>query len=232
MSGPEFSSQFNIYANNISSNQAPGWNEEEKSVFLTKSQEQLCLSLYSGRNAYGGSFDSTEEMKRALTNIIGEAERTPVATDVPIATSSQSTFFELPEKLWFITYESVSTADGKCSNSSLEVTPIRQDEYHRLKKNPFRGANSRRALRLDSFNGIVEIISTYTIKKYYIKYLRRPYPIILEEFPDFSINGENKPLWENKGLESNEVCELDESLHQVILENAVRMALEVWTTKQ
>jgi hypothetical protein len=225
MSGPEFSSQFDIYANNIASNQAPGWTEEEKSVFLTKSQEQLCLSLYSGRNAYGSSFDSTEEMKRALANITADAELSPVATDIPIATSDHSTFFELPEKLWFITYEAISTANGECSNSSLEVVPIRQDEYHKLKKNPFRGANNRRALRLDSFNGIVEIVSTYTIKKYYIKYLRRPYPIILGEFADFSINGENTPF------SDTEVCELDESLHQVILENAVRMALEVWTIK-
>jgi hypothetical protein len=226
MSGPEFSSQFDIYANNIASNQAPGWNEEEKSVFLTKSQEQLCLSLYSGRNAYGSSFDSTEEMKRALANIIGEAELTPVAKDVPIATSSNSTFFELPEKLWFITYESITVSDGKCGNTNIEVVPVKQDEYHKIRKNPFRGANSRRALRLDSFNGIVEIISTHDITKYYLKYLRKPYPIILEEFSDFSINGKNKPLSETK------VCELDESLHQVILENAVKMALEVWTTRQ
>jgi hypothetical protein len=104
--------------------------------------------------------------------------------------------------------------------------PVRQDEYHKIRKNPFRGANSRRALRLDSFNGIVEIISTHDITKYYLKYLRKPYPIILEEFSDFSINGENKPFSETK------VCELDESLHQVILENAVKMALEVWTTRQ
>ena len=225
MTGPEFSIQFDIYANNISSNQAPGWNEAEKSVFLTKSQEQLCLSLYSGRNAYGSSFDVTEEMKRALANLIKEAELEPLTKDLPVAISSNSKFFQLPEKLWFITYESVSVSDGKCEGTSLAVIPCRQDEYNKLRKNPFRGANDRRALRLDCQEGKVEIVSSLDITKYYLKYMRKPYPIILEEMEDFSINGKTTPL------SDTEVCELDSSLHQVILENAVMLALKVWNNK-
>jgi hypothetical protein len=227
MNGPEFSSQFDIYANNIASNQAPGWTEEEKSVFLTKSQEQLCLSLYSGRNTYGSSFDATEELKRALANIIKEEMLTPrIVNLVPISTNS--TFFKLPDDLWFITYEAAMIPNDKCGNTTIDVVPTKQDEYNRLKTNPFRGANDRRALRLDGGDGLVEIIpkSDYTILKYFIKYLRKPYPIILEEFSDFTINGHNTPF------SDTEVCELDSSLHQVILENAVKMALEVWTTKQ
>lgn len=225
MTGTEFSRQFDIYANNISSNQAPGWNDAEKSVFLTKSQEQLCLALYSGRNTYGSSFDVTEEMKRALANLIKEAELEPLTGDLPVAVSSNSKFFQLPEKLWFITYESVYASDGKCEGASLEVVPCRQDEYHRLRKNPFRGAGDRRALRLDCQDGKVEIVSTLDITKYFLKYMRKPYPIILEEMEDFSINGETAPL------SDTEVCELDSSLHQVILENAVMMALRVWNNR-
>jgi hypothetical protein len=36
MTNPEFSDEFDIYYNNITSNQAPGLNEYEKSVFLTE----------------------------------------------------------------------------------------------------------------------------------------------------------------------------------------------------
>lgn len=50
MINPEFSIEFDILYNNISSNKAPGLNEYEKSVFLTKAQEQIVTELYSGRD--------------------------------------------------------------------------------------------------------------------------------------------------------------------------------------
>jgi hypothetical protein len=97
------------------------------------------------------------------------------------------------------------------------VVPVRQDEYHKLKKNPFRGANDRRALRLDLSEGNVEIVSKYTVTKYYLRYLKKLNPIILVNLPnDVSIDGRNK----------SQTCELHESLHQRILELAVRMALQ------
>ena len=43
----EFSDEFDILYNNINSNQAPGLNDYEKSIFLTKAQEELILSYYS-----------------------------------------------------------------------------------------------------------------------------------------------------------------------------------------
>lgn len=230
MTAQEFIIGFDIYGNNIASNQAPGWNNYEKSVFLTKSQEQLCLSLYTGRNAFNTSFDETEELKRALSNLILDAEVTPITNESgsPKGMEKDSQFFSLPEKLWFITYESVILGEGKpCAGiDSLQVVPVTQDEYNKIRKNPFRGANNRRALRLDWQDNKVEIICKYPISSYYLKYLKKPYPIILEELEDgLSINGENTPLSENK------VCELDESLHQTILENAVTMALSVWNNK-
>ena len=50
----EFSDEFDILYNNINSNQAPGLNDYEKSIFLTKAQEELILSYYSNiRNKFG-----------------------------------------------------------------------------------------------------------------------------------------------------------------------------------
>ena len=99
----------------------------------------------------------------------------------------------------------------------MEVVPVRQDEYHRLKKNPFRGANNRRSLRLDLSDGVVEIVSKFTVTAYYLRYLRRIKPIVLEDMPNgLTING--------VGTQSE--CELHESLHQRILERAVGLALQ------
>jgi hypothetical protein len=87
-----------------------------------------------------------------------------------------------------------------------------------VKKNPFRGANSRRALRLDLADGVVEIVSTYTISSYYLRYLRRPQPIILTDLSGtgLTINNKTGPL----------DCELHEALHNKILDGAVTMALQ------
>lgn len=70
MTNPEFSIEFDILYNNISSNKAPGLNEYEKSVFLTKAQEQIVTELYSGRNTTYNSFEETEEQRRYLSNLV------------------------------------------------------------------------------------------------------------------------------------------------------------------
>jgi hypothetical protein len=132
---------------------------------------------------------------------------------------SNSKFFTLPENLWFITYESAHVSDAKCDNmSTLDVYPVTQDEYHKIKRNPFRGANDRRALRLDLSEGNIEVISKYTVTEYYIRYLRKIKPILLVNLSNDDVNLE--------GYTTPQGCELHESLHQRILELAVQMALQ------
>lgn len=193
--------------------------EYEKSQLLTKSQEDTVIDLYSGRNPIGASFEQTEELRRYLANLIREAKLSPIETTAGIlGIDSKSKFFTLPEDLWFITYESVDITDDKCEgHTSLEVIPVRQDEYHRIKKNPFRGANGRRALRLDLSDGVIEIVSKYAVSQYYLRYLRKIKPIILTD-----LGSENSI----RGISSVTECELPESLHQMILERAVAAALQ------
>jgi hypothetical protein len=103
------------------------------------------------------------------------------------------------------------------ASAKQEVYPVRQDEYNRIRKNPFRGANKRRALRLDLSDNVIEIISKVEVTSYYIRYVRKPQPIVLEDMPNgLSVEGESHET----------ECELHESLHQRILELAVRMALQ------
>jgi len=193
--------------------------EYEKSQLLTKSQEDTVIDLYSGRNPIGASFEQTEELRRYLANLVREAKLSPIETTAGIlGIDSKSKFFTLPEDLWFITYESVDITDGKCKgHTSLEVIPVRQDEYHRIKKNPFRGANGRRALRLDLSDGVIEIVSKHAVSEYYLRYLRKIKPIILTD-----LGSENSI----RGISSATECELPESLHQMILERAVAAALQ------
>ena len=193
------------------------FNEYEKSVFLTKAQEQFIVSLYDGRSQEFGSFEETEEVRRFLSNLVQTATISNTESGYS-GISNNSYFYKLPEDLLFITYEEVAvSSNNNCSHSTKRiVVPITQDEYYRVINNPFRGPNNRRALRLDCTNNIVEIVSKDDIESYTVRYLSKPRPIILVTLPDnLTINHEYKET----------ACELAEIVHRPILELAVKLAL-------
>ena len=49
MTAAEFSQEFDILYNNIASNQAPGLTEYEKSVFLTKAQDEIIKNYFTNK---------------------------------------------------------------------------------------------------------------------------------------------------------------------------------------
>lgn len=229
-----FSNGFDTLLNSYASKTVPGdqasraevhLDEYEKSFFLTKAQDEIVIELYSGKNAYGDSFENTEETRRYLSNLIAEDRLDPITTSsgMPLGVDSKSKFFTLPENLWFITYEAVILEADRCGNEHayMDVVPVTQDEYHRVKRNPFRGPNNRRALRLDLSEGVIEIVCKYPVESYYVRYMRKARPIILTDLKgtDLSIDGV-------RGTQDNyNPCELHEALHQRILERAVTLAL-------
>lgn len=217
MTNPEFSIEFDILYNNISSNKAPGLNEYEKSVFLTKAQEQIVTELYSGRNTTYSSFEETEEQRRYLHSLITTSSLEE-STDTDDIITSNSSIYKLPENIMFITYE-IALITG---NKEVTVYPVSQDELSKIIKNPFRGPSNNRVLRLDLGNNSIEVISNYDIVKYLIRYIRKPNPIILTDLEDdLSING----------ISEESECELDSSLHRTILDRAVALALQTMYSK-
>ena len=224
----EFSSTFSTLINSYAHNGIHGedsskadlrFDEYEKSVFLTDGQEDVALSLYTGRNPYGLSFEQTEEVRRYLSGLLSEKylEEVPREGGLPIGIGSSSKFFSLPDDLWFMVYESAFTSGSDCGEGyQIEAVPITSDEYHRVRKNPFRGANGRRALRLDISEDIIEVVSKYDVTSYYVRYLRKLKPIILTHLDDTNIRGLNVPT----------ECELPDILHQKILERAVQLAVQ------
>lgn len=194
--------------------------EYEKSFFLTKAEQDIALSLYDGKNVSGDSFEKSEELRRWFSNLIGEETLEPMTEGVDglIGVEEYSEFFQLPDDLDFITYESVTSVKS-CGKKLLtqDVYPVTQDEYHRTKRNPFRGANDRRALRLDLSDNVVEVVSIYPIHSYYIRYIKKLEPIILRDLPEgMEIMGKS---WAMN-------CQLHESLHQKILDRAVELAIQ------
>jgi hypothetical protein len=195
------------------------FDEYEKSQFLTKSQEELVEALYAGESLEGESYEETERLRRKLSSLNEEKEYTPMSSTSFAPISSHSQFFETDPDILFITYEAVgvgSDTDECLSGKTIETVPVRQDWFHRQVNNPFRGISKKRALRLDKKEDVKEIVYPLTIQKYYVRYVRKPQPIVLEDLPNgLTVGGKN----------TQTECELDSSVHQKILENAVILAL-------
>lgn len=228
MTTKEFSDMFDTLLNSYSLQTSFGdtnslrevvLDEYEKSVFLTRAQEQLIISYYSGNNSNGESFENTEEIRRYLSSLIKTAEISPSNDSSYKKLTAKSQLFTLPNDVWFITYESASlgsSSDACLNEKKLDVVPVRQDYFHRVNRNPFRGPSERRALRLDIEGKRVELVSDYTINKYLIRYIVKPSPIILTDLEGVSIDG----------VSTEQTCALEESLHKTILDLAVRLALQ------
>jgi len=222
----EWENGFDLLYQNITSNQAPGLNAYEKSVFLTEAEYSVYVALYNG--TLRNSFEETEELTSYLATHVCQ-EDCSVASNAP-KLIDKSKVFELPEDLLFITLEICSVDVEGCGVKQAIVVPVTQDEFWRTHRNPFKRQNGDRVLRLaygssDTFgNGLYasrysELVSDNDIVKYTVRYLRKPEPIILEDLPDgLTIEGESKAM----------TCKLPEALHQAILEEAVRRAKAVW----
>lgn len=220
MTTSEFSNEFDILYNSITSNSAPGLLPYEKSVLLTEAEHQVVIGLYNG-SLSGESLEKTEELRRSLDSLIKTDYPIAVTEDLYKGLDSNSSFYKINKDVLFITYESVELDNSYC-NTVVSVIPVRQDEYHKLRNNPFRGPNKRRVIRLDSGNNIIELISKYPIKNYMIRYLSRPTPIILEDLEEgLSIDSLNKETQ----------CTLNPALHRIILERAVELASKIMLGK-
>lgn len=221
MTTQEFSNEFDVLYNNIMSNQAPSLNEYEKSVFLTQAQESIILEIYNGQ-FNDDSFESTEEVTSYINSLVKQVRLTTPIQQQGI--SEHSVFYQLPEDLWFITYESARLQDDRlgCKNGhEVIVKPITQDTYNRVSKNPFRGYGENRVLRL-TMNNLSELISKFNIESYFIRYISKPEPIILEDLSDYGVSIDNK----TKVTE----CRLNPAIHRIILNRAVKLAKAVWAS--
>lgn len=226
MNNFELLNEFNLLYNNVMSNGAPGFNEYEISIFLTEAQESLVKELYSGKNVFRTSFESSEESNRSLSNLLRTYSTTEEFSpkypgDIRKGLSVNSYFFQLPQDVWYIVREQIkiSPLENLCdTDEPIDVIPVTHDDFARIRRNPFRKEGTRRALRLSLDKNIVEIISKYNIHSYLLRYLVQPSPIVLinlkDEDPTLSINGVN----------TYTECQLHESLQREIVARAVMIA--------
>lgn len=225
MSTEEFEREFDILYNNIMSNAAPSIDAYEKSVFLTKAQEEIVTAIYDG------SFEHTEKSTEYLdvlvvTENLDSANsldaKKPELNSLKIAANSK--LFKLSNEAMFIVYEALKMKNkDACGHEiTIPVKPTKHDEYHRIARNPFRRARWREALRLNISSAeekdILEIISLSAEYIYQVRYVRKPRPIVIYSEPGLTI----------EGVDTVTNCELPSMLHRAILDRAVQMAVAVY----
>ena len=215
MTVQEFSNEFDILYNNIMSNQAPGLDAYEKSVFLTQAQEDVVKAYYQGSSTGIGPFENTEAVRRSLAELI-ETRGYSYKSNSPTGLTKE-VVYQLDPDVWFIVQEHIVDQNQNIIN----VIPTQYDELSKLRKNPFRGPSKDRILRIDyKDNSVILFIGNNNIdlqgENYVVTFVKQPKPIILEDLTDtsLSINDEMTPS----------TCQLHSSIHRLILTQAVSLA--------
>lgn len=249
MTRDEFSTQFDVLYNNITSNQAPGLNEFEKSVFLTKAQSQLLNEYFNVRvDGVGGGFDGSQRRQYDFSKLIVTDVRTEY-TPPPMSTwdkvDRRSHLYSFPEDYLLSVNEVLY--DDKYQYS---VLPVSYSEYTRLMLKPYNFPVKRAVWRLftqkinatnsggETFTQVIaEVIGKcnwagwteeragvpYNKKpELAIRYIKRPEPIILDNLSNYGVD---LTIEGNSGPSD---CELPEETHQEILERAVTLAKIAW----
>lgn len=148
MTNQEFSDEFDVLYNNIMSNQAPGLDEYEKSVFLTKAQDEIVKAYFNPRlNKTQEGFDGNETRQIDFSMLI----RTGIATEVTnvprLYPMNNSKFYAVPNRIMmFINETLMVTRDN--SSKYLTVVPLEYNEYNRLMSKPFKRPIKNQAWRV------------------------------------------------------------------------------------
>lgn len=159
MTEQEFSDQFDVLYNNITSNQAPGLDEYEKSVFLTKAQEELVKNYFSPKgNTKQDGFDDSPKRQADFACLI---RTLPLSYDDTIDRFDQrSAAFPMPTDLFICLNEQLM--DG---NIPITVVPISYSEYDRLMSKPYKYPPKYQAWRLITKSQVQKEVATVTYSK-------------------------------------------------------------------
>ena len=243
MTNEEFSNEFDVLYNSITSNQAPGLDEYEKSVFLTKAQSEILREYFNSRvDGTNGGFDGSQKRQYDFSFLI----KTTIL-DANLANEGEEGYipkidnrgylFNFPED-YFLSINEV-IRDDESSNKFYSVVSISYSDYQRLMTKPYAYPPKRVAWRL--FIGtiqktledttkvtaptkvtvpVAEIIGKFVGNSnnwnYTLRYVKKPNPIILINLTDDDLSIEGK--------KTETPCEFPSQLHQEILERAVTLA--------
>ena len=211
---------FLVLYDKITNLAAPGYTDSEITTFLNKAQLQFVKNRYNYKgNQYGEGVEETEKRRKDLSELTRDV--TISGGDDNLSNqegvSPNGEFFDLPTGFLYTLREDIlaKSTDVCINNTRIRVKPVTHDEYNINAKNPFKKPSKDVAWRLDFSRDFTqganndhlrhEIITSvdYTVDKYYVRYLKIPREVSITNAID---------------------CELDPSVHDEIIDIAVRIA--------
>lgn len=233
----EFSDQFEVLYNNVMSNAAPGLNEYEKSVFLTKAMYEIVKNYFNPKgNKYQEGFDDSAKRQVDFSMLIKTAK--PTLTTSADSFDVRSKVCNLPTDMLDIINEVIVLTDTQDHKFVRQIVPISYDDYTRAMNKPYKEPLKNQAWRIitgkSTANSITQPLAEIIINhndlsmtaEYRIRYVRKPAPIILV---DLSSEAGQVSIG---GLTGPSECELDSSIHEEILQRAVELAKAAYASDQ
>lgn len=223
MTANQMADRVELYFEKIANNAAPGYEDTEWSVILSKAQQRFFLQDYSGTEKYREAVEETEKRRKDLSELTSNTNITSSSSD-QTGVLPNGTLYDLPTDFLYALSEEVtiSSSDSCVNGNRIRVKPITHDEYVVNAENPFKQPDATLVWRLDYSRETVgtnpkrhELVTdgTYTISNYHLRYLRRPPDIVVD-----------------RTTVTNAVdCILDEITHERIIDIAVEIVLELTT---
>lgn len=157
----ELSAQFDVMYNNVTSNQAPGLNEFEKSVFLTKAQNMLLIEYFNNRtDGVGGGFDGSQKRQYDFSQLINTASLQPLSLNSYTKLDKRSVPYIFPADYFLTVNEILADASYQ-----YNVIPLSYDEYSRIMMKPYNFPVKRAVWRL--FTGKTTVVNPSFYKEKY-----------------------------------------------------------------
>lgn len=217
----EINNEFDILYENISSGAAPNLNDYEKSLFLTRAQDELVRMYYNGKNSHYSSFESDEETRRYLDQLVLE-KTVELSSPQSYAGFTKYTIKKNDiGNMLFVLRETATNASNGCLNGAvMQVIPISHEDLNRVLNDPFKRPNERKVLRYDDSNSDVyfNLLTKHNLKTYTITYLKKPKPIILSDL------GEDSGFTIDNQYEQTETLDIPDLLQHKVISRAVELA--------
>lgn len=222
-SGQELRDTFNTYFSNINSGIAPGINDYEISLFLTKAQYDILDEYYKGSPIKGLTFEDSERVRKILSNTTKHSSVNPSLSSTPSTTKFKCYTVPLDPNCWRVVWERVQFAGGDvCTNGKeVIVKPLTHDEFDTSIENPHKRPSNSKVLRLD-LNGAHELVSANSIGKYSYRFMDHPKPIIISNLED--LEDEIGYIPSIQGVTNESLCKHDYFIEEIILNRAVELA--------
>ena len=226
MTTKEFDLEFDVLYDNVTSGKAPGLNAYEKSLFLTKAQDQILKNYFNPLgNKYQEGYSDSAKRTVDFSNIMKSVS---ISGRIGVNTTYKNTMiYDQPDDIFLPVSFNLRNADGK----ELQVRHVKEDELTRLFSKPYKEPFKGQAYKIDNSTttktyeiivGRAGINDDYIL---HVRYIRVPSPIILTDFEEYErVLGIEDGYLILRGLRTVSECELDPLIHDEILDRAVNLA--------